>query len=265
MALRRYTLPSHGLPGLNRRTVSYAGVPREPHPDAPASWTLVDRTEARTGIELSRQRSSTMGAPRLRPSAWRPDRTGIFSRDLAKADLGESQEGQTQGPEGSREELEPSMPSLSIEVHLLEPLWHGAVDWPPSPFRLFQALVAGAYGGRWARRPNAGERRAEAFQWLERQNPPTIAFRHVTVCDELLRSYRTMISTRSAATREEFSISVSRKYSLLGHRKRRLSFLYAWEFDEGGEHASRMCGLAERLYSFRSRIGRRMGASYSSR
>src|SRR6266852_1947817 len=63
--------------------------------------------------------------------------------------------------------------SLLIEVHLLAGRYHGVGDWPPSPFRVFQALVAGAYGGRWI-----GESRTEkdaAFRWLERQSPPAIA------------------------------------------------------------------------------------------
>jgi hypothetical protein len=42
------------------------------------------------------------------------------------------------------------MRSLLIHISLLHPLWHGSGDWPPSPFRLFQAVVAGAFGGRWA-------------------------------------------------------------------------------------------------------------------
>ena len=59
------------------------------------------------------------------------------------------------------------MPSraLLIEVRLLGERYHGAGDWPPSPFRLFQALVAGAYGGRW--RGGTGRRKDAAFRWLE--------------------------------------------------------------------------------------------------
>ncbi|HRJ61724.1 MAG TPA: type I-U CRISPR-associated protein Csb2, partial [Azospirillaceae bacterium] len=44
--------------------------------------------------------------------------------------------------------------ALVVEVRLLTGRYHGvrdngAADWPPAPLRLFQALVAGAYGGRW--------------------------------------------------------------------------------------------------------------------
>ncbi|MDW7968694.1 MAG: type I-U CRISPR-associated protein Csb2, partial [Thermoanaerobaculum sp.] len=45
----------------------------------------------------------------------------------------------------------------------------GEPEWPPAPFRLFQALLAGAgqAGG-----PTSEER--EALGWLERQPPPSI-------------------------------------------------------------------------------------------
>ncbi len=65
---------------------------------------------------------------------------------------------------------------LCISVTFLDPLFHGkgddAPEWPPSPMRLFQALVAGARtgcrGNQWS------EAKAEAFRWLERQRPPII-------------------------------------------------------------------------------------------
>lgn len=63
--------------------------------------------------------------------------------------------------------------ALLIEVHLSTGRYHGAGDWPPAPFRLFQALVAGAYGGRWAGEERAGK--DAAFRWLESLPPPLIA------------------------------------------------------------------------------------------
>lgn len=66
---------------------------------------------------------------------------------------------------------------LCISVTLLDPLFHGKGDgdepeWPPSPMRLFQALVAGARTG-WRGSAWDGDR-AAAFQWLARQGPPLI-------------------------------------------------------------------------------------------
>jgi len=65
-----------------------------------------------------------------------------------------------------------------VSVEFLDPLFHGKGDnetpeWPPSPMRLFQALLAGSrtgcYGRSWS------HSKTEAFRWLERLNPPVIA------------------------------------------------------------------------------------------
>ena len=62
------------------------------------------------------------------------------------------------------------MHTLCISVTFLEGLYHGRADygpeWPPSPFRLFQALLASAARNGWDQ--------DDAFQWLERQAPPII-------------------------------------------------------------------------------------------
>ncbi len=64
---------------------------------------------------------------------------------------------------------------LLIEVRLHDGRYHGSGDWPPSPARLFQALVAGAGLGR-----NIPESEADAFQWLESLPPPRILAPHAT-------------------------------------------------------------------------------------
>lgn len=66
---------------------------------------------------------------------------------------------------------------LCISVTLLDGLFHGKGDgdepeWPPSPMRLFQALVAGSRTG--CRNGDWAEAKAKAFQWLERRDPPVI-------------------------------------------------------------------------------------------
>lgn len=66
---------------------------------------------------------------------------------------------------------------LCISVTLLDQLFHGKGDgdepeWPPSPMRLFQAMVAGARTG--CRGLAWDGHRAAAFQWLARQEPPLI-------------------------------------------------------------------------------------------
>lgn len=70
---------------------------------------------------------------------------------------------------------------LCISVRFLTPFFHGRGDgdkpeWPPSPMRLFQALLAGSKAGwrklRWSV-DDQGDLRG-AFLWLERQCPPEI-------------------------------------------------------------------------------------------
>ncbi len=66
---------------------------------------------------------------------------------------------------------------LCISVTFLDPVFHGKGDdqtpeWPPSPMRLFQALLAGSRTGcrylEWSTAKSA------AFHWLEEQEPPVI-------------------------------------------------------------------------------------------
>lgn len=64
-----------------------------------------------------------------------------------------------------------------ISVAFLDSLYHGKRDydepeWPPSPMRLFQALLAGVRAGR--RNMEWSESKANAFRWLSQRKPPVI-------------------------------------------------------------------------------------------
>jgi CRISPR-associated protein Csb2 len=65
---------------------------------------------------------------------------------------------------------------LTFSIRMLDGRYHGRSDdglqpeWPPSPLRLFQALLAGA-APRWNHR-TVREREWAAFLWLERQRAP---------------------------------------------------------------------------------------------
>src|SRR5262245_52016820 len=66
---------------------------------------------------------------------------------------------------------------LCISVTLLDDLFHGKADneepeWPPSPWRLFQSLLAGSLAG--CRKNGWPDARAEAFCWLEQRDAPLI-------------------------------------------------------------------------------------------
>ncbi|WP_165363734.1 type I-G CRISPR-associated protein Csb2, partial [Rhodoplanes serenus] len=59
---------------------------------------------------------------------------------------------------------------LLFEIRLHDARWHGADEWPPSPFRLFQALVAAA-----ARGAAIGPAEQAALEALERAPAPIVA------------------------------------------------------------------------------------------
>lgn len=66
---------------------------------------------------------------------------------------------------------------LCMSVMLLDPLFHGKGDgdepeWPPSPMRLYQALLAGCRTG--CRNREWSIAKTEAFRWLELRQPPEI-------------------------------------------------------------------------------------------
>jgi CRISPR-associated protein Csb2 len=63
------------------------------------------------------------------------------------------------------------MPCLLISVRFHDGRYHGAGDWPPSPARLFQALVASASQGEILAKSDK-----DAFKWLESlKGAPVIA------------------------------------------------------------------------------------------
>jgi CRISPR-associated protein Csb2 len=66
---------------------------------------------------------------------------------------------------------------LCLTVRFLQPYYHGRTDggepeWPPSPLRVFQALVAAA-ATRW-RETQFHECAAPSLHWLERQHAPSV-------------------------------------------------------------------------------------------
>jgi len=67
--------------------------------------------------------------------------------------------------------------NLCLTVRFLQPYYHGRTDgdepeWPPSPLRMFQALVAAA-AARW-RNTEFREHAGPALDWLEQQAAPSI-------------------------------------------------------------------------------------------
>jgi CRISPR-associated protein Csb2 len=147
--------------------------------------------------------------------------------------------------------------ALLIEVHLLDQRWNGVGDWPPSPFRLFQALVAGAYGGRW--QAEDANSRDVAFRWLEALPPPTIAappkaeLRSTTYfvpnndLDAVGGDPRRVAEIRTAKTVKPILLEADQP------------FLYVWRFEDGEQEAECVADLAERLHT----LGRGVDAAFA--
>jgi CRISPR-associated protein Csb2 len=139
------------------------------------------------------------------------------------------------------------MRALVLHVRLHDGRYHGQGDWPPSPARLFQALVAGAgLGG-----PLKDAER-EALEWLEEQEAPLVA------APPALRPRRGVLfympnNDGDAIGGDPVKMpkirtapKVFRPYCF----DAAVPFVYAWPLSDidGDARARTICALAERLY-----------------
>lgn len=109
-------------------------------------------------------------------------------------------------------------------------------DWPPSPFRLFQALVAGAFGGRWAAEDLAAqEKRLAAFHWLEKLEAPIVA----APARSPARQVTSYVPNNDLDSVDGYPQRVDevRVQKVLSptHLESDRCFLYAWRFEGGIE------------------------------
>lgn len=140
------------------------------------------------------------------------------------------------------------MAALVIYVRLHDGRYHGRGDWPPSPARLFQALVAGAgLSGPL----EANDR--EALRWLEALSAPSIAVPRAwqprrgvlfympnNDSDGIEGDPLKMAKIRTAT-------KIFRPYLFDAG----IPFVYAWPLGQepaDQERTERICSLAERLY-----------------
>ena len=138
------------------------------------------------------------------------------------------------------------MPCLLISVRLHDGRYHGRPDWPPSPARLFQALVAGA-----ARGDTLPEEDRRAFAWLEELNPPIINA-------PLMRagqSFRNYVPNNDldAVGGDPERVSKIRAPKLIRPTlfDAEAPLLYVWTIDDAPDaqaNARRICAIAEQLY-----------------
>jgi CRISPR-associated protein Csb2 len=136
-----------------------------------------------------------------------------------------------------------------ITVRFHDGRCHGTGDGPPSPARLFQALVAGGgLGG-----PKVLKEFESPLKWVEEREPPIIA--SPVVVDG--QSFKTYVPNNDldAMGGDARRIGKIREDKTIRPRTfdESIPYLYAWTFDEDEEserQAQAICALAEKLYQF---------------
>jgi CRISPR-associated protein Csb2 len=138
------------------------------------------------------------------------------------------------------------MPVLLISVRFHDGRYHGSGDWPPSPARLFQALVAGA-----ARGEKLSGQVVEALEWLERLNAPPIAAPTAYAGS----SFNTYVPNNDL---DAVGGCIERIQDIKAAKTIRprlfdaaIPLLYAWRFEDGADaerHARTICQVAQDLY-----------------
>jgi CRISPR-associated protein Csb2 len=118
----------------------------------------------------------------------------------------------------------------------------GASEWPPSPARLFQALVAGAARGHGLPEPAA-----RALGWLECLEPPVIAAPHADLGSEVTLFVPNNDADSVSDPRDVSDIRVKK---LLRPRlfDRDAEVLYVWSLPDEHPHATTIIDAANELY-----------------
>lgn len=136
--------------------------------------------------------------------------------------------------------------ALLITVRLHEGRYHGTGDQPPSPARVFQALVAGAGVGGPLTTPEK-----DALEWLEQRGAPVIASPRMW-SGQAMRNYvpSNDLDTVSGDARRIGAIRTQKPTKPLLFDAG-IPFMYAWSFEDNNESSLRareVCSIAERLY-----------------
>lgn len=139
--------------------------------------------------------------------------------------------------------------SLLVTVRFHDGRYHGRGDWPPSPARLFQALLAGS-----ARGAHVPDEVRQSLDWLERLPPPTIA----APPGKRGRAFTNFVPNNdldaklSGGPKADYDSSVAA--TRVGKRIHPVLFspdiplLYCWPIGEDSEHASTLKSGFNRLY-----------------
>lgn len=137
---------------------------------------------------------------------------------------------------------------LLITVRFHDGRYHGTGDWPPSPARLFQALVAGI-----GQEGPLSDEVSKPLEWLERLDPPVIAAPHMKLGMTIPMHF---VPNNDLDALGGFAANLPKTRTAFKVWKPKLfdqqaAFHYAWNFDDSDgtiAYAKGICEYAERLY-----------------
>lgn len=142
------------------------------------------------------------------------------------------------------------MSKLVVEVRFHDGRYHGVGEGFPSPARLFQALVAGVSDGAYP------PKEQEALEWLERQDPPTVALPRFRLGQAL-----TMYVPHNDADAKDIEDIRAKKTQQPWFFDGDVPFVYCWDFnDDERDKADGVCRAALGLYQF----GRGIDQAYAN-
>lgn len=147
---------------------------------------------------------------------------------------------------------------LLLVVRFAEGRYHGQGDWPPSPMRLFQALVAGVCS-----RAALGETERRALEWLERLDPPIVC-RPVARRGQLVISYVPNNDNDrlvQAQTGRRVAHGVKRYHPFIFSDD--AEFLYMWNLEGSEKDASHHAGVVATCAQFIYQFGRGVDTAWA--
>src|ERR1022692_121662 len=136
------------------------------------------------------------------------------------------------------------MTHLHLVVRFLTDRYHGS-DWPPSPARLYQALVAGAKTG--APGKQWGVRHQTALEWFERLGPPEIFARPSLAGKQFTLFVPNNSLDGAVSTRTSKPVA---PHILTGHCPGAPDVVYRWPIENAGaarDHLALLDQIASRL------------------
>lgn len=131
---------------------------------------------------------------------------------------------------------------LSIRFH--DGRYHGTGDWPPSPARLFQALVAAVA------KPTLDDASREAMAWLEDLDAPIIAAPAAIQGQPHFKLFmpNNDLDAKGGDIRRVAEIRSATKHIRPRLFDASMPLLYVWRFEGDDAHAKKIIGIADGLY-----------------